>query len=164
MDDAVLAELYYRTTLELADGGGTVWKITPTDTEPDSPEALLSPYTDAFILTAENPESSGLNTADDNAQATSSLQSELETLGVVYRDCPGYGFGVDHVEQGFALLADQTTQEQIRKIALDLATRHRQHAIFYLHDGGLSITGALSAHVTGIRTVEIRRHHPVNPR
>ena len=79
MDDAVLAELYYRTTLELADGGGTVWKITPTDTEPDSPEALLSPYTDAFILTAENPESSGVNTADDNAQATSSLGQTVTT-------------------------------------------------------------------------------------
>ena len=157
MDDATLSELYYRTTLELADSEGTVWKITPTDTEPDSPEALLSPYTDAFILTAENPESSGLNTADDNAQATSSLQSELETLGVVYRDCPGYGFDVDHVEQGFALLADQTTQDQIRKIALDLATRYRQNAIFHLHAGGLSIIGARRAQVTGDRPVRVDR-------
>ena len=157
MDDAVLAELYYRTTLELADGGGTVWKITPTDTEPDNPETLLFPYADAFILTAENPESSGLNTADDNAQATSSLQSEVETLGVVYRDCPGYGFDVDHVEQGFALLADHTNRDQIRKIALDLATRYRQNAIFHLHAGGLSIIGALRARMTGDRPVRVDR-------
>jgi hypothetical protein len=160
MDDAALAELYYRTTLELADSEGTVWKITPTDTAPDNPDTVLSPYTDAFILTAENPESSGLNTPEDNQKATASLQSELDTLGVVYRDCPGYGFDVDHVEQGFALLADQTNRDQIRKIALNLATRYRQNAIFHLHAGGLSIIGALRAHMTGIRNVEIRGHHP----
>jgi len=161
VDDSQLAELYYRTTLELADSAGQIWRITPTDAEPMSPAQVLAPYTDAFILTAENPESSGENTAADNARATRALQADLESSGLVFRECPGFGFDVDHVEHGFALLADEDSRESVRSTALELATTYRQNAIFQLHAGGLGIIGALRAHMAGIRNVEIR-HHPTH--
>lgn len=157
MDDSQLAELYYRTTLELADSAGQIWRITPTDTEPMMPAGVLAPYTDAFILTAENPESSGENTAADNARATRALQADLESSGLVFRDCPGFGFDVDHVEHGFALLADEGSRESVRSMALELATTYRQNAIFHLHRGGLSIIGALRPQMAATRTVSLQR-------
>ena len=152
-----MAELYYRTTLELADSAGQIWRITPTNTEPMSPAGVLDPYTDAFILTAENPESSGENTAADNARATRALQADLESSGLVFRDCPGFGFDVDHVEHGFALLADEDSCESVRSMALELATTYRQNAIFHLHRGGLGIIGALRAQMAATRTVSLER-------
>jgi len=157
VDDSELAELYYRTTLELADSAGQIWRITPTDTEPMSPAEVLAPYTDAFILTAENPESSGENTAADNARATRALQADLESSGLVFRDCPGFGFDVDHVEHGFALFADEESRESVRAKALELATTYRQNAIFHLHRDGLGIIGALRPEMAATRTVSLQR-------
>ena len=157
MDDSQLAELYYRTTLELADSAGQIWRITPTEAEPTSPAEVLAPYTEAFILTAENPESSGDNTAADNARATRALQADLESSGLVFRECPGFGFDVDHVEHGFALLADEDSRESVRSKALELATIYRQNAIFHLHRGGLGIVGALRPEMAATRTVSLQR-------
>ena len=157
MDESQLAELYYRTTLELADSAGQIWRITPTDTGAMSPAKVLAPHTDAFILTAENPESSGENTAADNARATRALQADLESSGLVFRDCPGFGFDVDHVEHGFALLADEDSRESVRSKALELANTYRQNAIFHLHRGGLGIIGALRPQMAATKTVGLQR-------
>ena len=157
MDDSELAELYYRTTLELADSAGQIWRITPTDTELMSPLEVLAPYTDAFILTAENPESSGENTAADNALATRALHADLAQSGLIFRECPGFGFDVDHVEHGFALFADEDSRESVRAKALELATTYRQNAIFHLHRGGLGIIGALRPQMAATRTVRLER-------
>ena len=88
MTDEELGELYYRTTLELTDQHGTLWAITPTDSVNHSPSAVLAPFTEAFILTAENPESSGENTPEDNARATAALASDIDTRGIPHRPCP----------------------------------------------------------------------------
>ena len=155
MDDRELAELYFRTTLELEDSSGVTWRITPTDSSPDSPDSLLAPYSDAFILTAENPESLDENSASENDRATAALRDELDRRGIDYRDCPGYGFDVDHVEKGFALLASPSNREDTLETALGLARKYRQNAIFQLSATGLGIIGALRSEMTALRPVSI---------
>ena len=96
------------------------------------------------------------STTADKARANRVLEADLESSGLVFRESPGFGFDVDHVEHGFALLADEDSRESVRSKALELATTYRQNAIFHLHAGGLGIIGALRAHMAGIRKVEIR--------
>ena len=159
MDDAALADVYYRTTLELADDHGTIWQITPASTDGDDPGVILGGFSDAYILTAENPESSGEYSSEENAAATAALAHELNESGVTYRPCPGYGFDVDHVEHGFAILATAEQSGTLRDFTLELARRYRQNAIFHLHGGGLGIVGALRPGLNALRAVEIRQAH-----
>lgn len=155
MNDDQLAELYFRTTLELADTSGALWRITPDPNTQDDPSGVLAPYCHAFILTAENPESLGEYSAEQNARATVELGQQLAGLGIDYRECPGFGFDTDHVEHGFALLGDSTTSDRIRDLALNLARSYRQNAIFHLNTNGLAIIGALRPTMAGTRSVRI---------
>ena len=155
--DEELAELYYRTTLELADAEGAVWDITPSDSPGMSPAVVLAPFSHAFILTAENPESAGDYTPEQNAAATNALAADIAARGIPYRPCPGYGFDVDHVEHGFALLATDDTASEVREIALELAHSYRQNAIFHLSDAGLGIIGALRSEMSAVRPVRLSR-------
>lgn len=159
MDDASLTELYFRTVLELRDDSGQLFRITPI--EPDASgsdgSVVLSPFSDAYILTAENPESSGTQSAEENAQATRALGQMLDDLPVVFRDCPGYAFDSDHVEPGFAVLAHDYESDSIKELVLGLASRFRQNAIFHLSPAGLSIIGAVRDQMTGFRPVVIER-------
>ena len=157
MTDEELAELYYRTTLELADAEGVVWGITPTEGPGMSPVHVLVPFSHAFILTAENPESAGAYTPEQNAKATKALRADIAARGIPHRPCPGYGFDVAHVEHGFALLATDDTSSEVRAIALELAHSYRQNAIFHLSAAGLGIIGALRSEMSAVRPVRLSR-------
>lgn len=159
MDDRELAALYFRTTLELRDDEGYAWRISPTESAEAirDPLAVLSPFTDAFILTAENPESSGQASAEENAEATRELAHLLDESGRPHRDCPGFAWDEDHIEPGFALLASPSTRDHTREFALKLAAEFRQNAIFHLDQSGLGIIGALRAGMTGHRPVHCER-------
>ena len=157
MTDNELTELYFRTTLELADSRGVVWTITPAITDEDDASVILAPYTHALILTAENPESSGEYTSEDNSAATAALAHELAHSDLVYRECPGFGFDSDHVEHGFALLARADDRERITQHALELARSYRQNAVFHLSATGLGIIGALRPRMSATRPVRIAR-------
>ena len=153
-----LVTLYFRTTLVLANSSGTPFHIQPVD-ESDSPSAdptpLLSPYRQAFILTAENPESLGHYTANQNAEATASLRRLLSGSGYSYRDCPGYAWDSDHVEPGFAVLASDQRASEVQGFTIGLAEKFRQNAIFRLDANGLGILGALRQDLGGTRPVVI---------
>ena len=159
MDDRELAELYFRTTLELRDDEGRAWRISPTHNagSASDPLVVLSPFTDAYILTAENPESSGTASAQDNARATAELAHLLSESSVTFRECPGFAWDADHVEPGFAILASPTRRDEVEAFALELATRFRQNAIFHLDQSGLGITGALRPELTGHSPVVCER-------
>lgn len=159
MDDLALADLYFRTTLELRDDEGRAWRISPTDTAGSAtdPLVVLSPFTDAFILTAENPESSGAASAQENARATAELAHLLSESSVTYRECPGFAWDADHVEPGFAILAGPSRRDELEAFALELALRFRQNAIFHLDQSGLGIIGALRTELTGHTPVVCER-------
>lgn len=159
MDDRELAELYFRTTLELRDDEGRAWRISPTHSAESTsdPLVVLSPFTDAYILTAENPESSGTASAHDNARATSELAHLLSESSMTYRECPGFAWDADHVEPGFAILASPSRRDEVEAFALELALRFRQNAIFHLDQSGLGIVGALRPELTGHSPVVCER-------
>ena len=157
MDSGELVELYFRTTLEIADSHGTIYRIRPrelTQADGDSPQVILDPYQHAFILTAENPESLGLYSAAQNEQATRQLRTILLASRHPFVDCPGYGWDVDHVEPGFAVLATEQQEPEIRRYVIELAEAFRQNAIFHLDYEGLEIIGALRE-LSGRRRVSI---------
>ena len=155
VNDHELAELYFRTTLELRDDEGRAWRISPSDSADGAsdPLVVLSPFTDAYILTAENPESSGRASAQDNARATAELAHLLNESSVTYRECPGFAWDADHVEPGFAILASPSRSDELEAFALELALRFNQNAIFHLDQSGLGIIGA--------RRPELFGHTPV---
>jgi hypothetical protein len=159
MGDEELVELYFRTTLELRDDEGRTWRISPVahSERHSDPLDVLSPFTDAFILTAENPESSGENTADQNAAATAELRSILADSPVTFRECPGFAWDGDHVEPGFAILAREEQARERQELALELARKFRQNAIFHLSVDGLAIIGALRSDMRGLRKVICER-------
>ncbi len=155
MGDEDLVELYFRTTLELRDDEGRTWRISPVsgNERHSDPLDVLSPFTDAFILTAENPESTGDYSAEQNAAATAELRSILTDSPVTFRDCPGYAWDGDHVEPGFAILARDEQAAERQELALHLARQFQQNAIFHLSADGLAIMGALRSEMRGLRTV-----------
>ena len=159
MGDEELLELYFRTTLELRDDEGRTWRISPVSgaERHSDPLEVLSPFTDAFILTAENPESSGEYSAEQNAAATAELRAILADSPVTFRDCPGFGWDGDHVEPGFAILARDEQAAERQEFALELARRFQQNAIFHLSADGLAIMGALRSDMRGLRTVICER-------
>lgn len=159
MDASSLVELYFRTTLELRDDSGQLYRITPVEPGQtgSAVEAFLEPFSDAFILTAENPESSGTFSVAENEAATAELRAILSDSPVVFRQCPGYAFDSDHVEPGFAVLARQSQRDELLEFTLSLARRFRQNAIFQLNSHGLAIVGALRDDLTGVRPVVIER-------
>ena len=155
MGDEDLVELYFRTTLELRDDEGRTWRISPVsgNERHSDPLDVLSPFTDAFILTAENPESTGDYSAEQNAAATAELRSILTDSPVTFRDCPGYAWDGDDVEPGFAILARDEQAAERQELALHLARQFQQNAIFHLSADGLAIMGALRSEMRGLRTV-----------
>jgi hypothetical protein len=155
MDSASLEELYFATVLELADHRGHYWRITPTLLEGDDASRVLSPHSEAFILTAENPESAGQFSPEENAAATASLAHELDHASVVVRACPGYSLESDHVEPGFALLANPDDAPALRDYTMSLARSYRQNAIFHLTSRGLGLIGVLRPELQGFREVQI---------
>lgn len=155
MDDNALEELYFSTVLELADARANTWRITPTAFDGDDPSAILAPYSDAYILTAENPESSSEFTAEENAAATASLAHELSHSSAVVKPCPGFALDSDHVEPGFAVLARPETSTAMRELTVDLARSYRQNAIFHLSHKGLSLIGVLRPELQAYRRVRI---------
>lgn len=159
MSDDELIELYFRTTLELRDDEGRTWRISPVSSaeQATDPLAVLSPFTDAFILTAENPESSGENSVEQNRAATAELGSLLADSPVTFRECPGFAWDSDHVEPGFAVLARDEQAAERQELTLELARRFRQNAIFHLSADGLGIIGALRPEMRGIRPVVCER-------
>lgn len=157
MDDERLAEVYFQTTLELRDSSGQLYLIRPTTGHGGDPRRLLSPYTDAFILTAENPLSLDEFSESENREATEALRDDLNKAGVVFQDCPGRAIGSDHVEAGFALLATDRDRDQLLLDTLDLARSYRQNAIFHLNKRGLHIIGAVRHQMSGHRPVRIER-------
>lgn len=159
MSDDELIELYFRTTLELRDDEGRTWRISPVS-HPDQasdPVVVLAPFSDAFILTAENPESSGEYSAEQNRDATAELESLLANAPVTFRECPGFAWDSDHVEPGFALLAREEQAAERQELALELARKFRQNAIFHLSTDGLGIIGALRPEMRGLRPVVCER-------
>lgn len=154
-----LEELYFRTTLELRDDSGVLFRITPTEHSNDSTKVadVLSPFTEAFILTAENPESSGEYSDQENARATAELGDLLASSTLTYRECPGFAWDSDHVEPGFAVLGRAEEASELLRVTLELATRFRQNAIFRLSEAGLSLVGALRPDLSGIRPVIVER-------
>lgn len=159
MGDDELIELYFRTTLELRDDEGRTWRISPVSSaeQATDPLVVLSPFTDAFILTAENPESSGEYSAEQNRAATAELGSLLADSPVTFRECPGFAWDSDHVEPGFAVLARDEQAAERQELTLELARRFRQNAIFHLSADGLGIIGALRPEMRGIRPVVCER-------
>jgi len=155
MNDSALEELYFATALELADAKGKTWRITPTAFDGDDASSILAPHTEAFILTAENPESSGEFTPEENAAATASLAHELDHSGLIARACPGYALDSDHVEPGFAVMAAADNSDLMREFTVDLARSYRQNAIFHLTQKGLGIIGVLRPELQAFRTVRI---------
>jgi hypothetical protein len=121
------------------------------------PLEVLSPFSDAFILTAENPESTDKYSAEQNATATAELRSILADSPVTFRDCPGYAWDADHVEPGFAILARDEQAPERQELALNLARRFHQNAIFHLSADGLAIMGALRSDMRGLRKVICER-------
>ncbi len=160
MNDKALEELYFATVLELADGKGHTWRITPTAFDGDDVSDVLAPHSEAFILTAENPESSGEFTPEENAAATASLTHELEHSAVTVRACPGYALDSDHVEPGFAVMADAHNSVAMREFTVTLARSYRQNAIFHLTPQGLGIIGVLRPELQAFRKVRITSHTP----
>lgn len=159
MSDEELIELYFRTTLELLDDDGQLWRISPTDdpTLASDPLEILAPFSDAYILTAENPESSGEFGPNDNAQVTTRLRSLLAESPVTFRDCPGFAWDSDHVEPGFAVFADGSRGEEILDFTREIARSFRQNAIFHLSTDGLGIIGILRPGLRGLRPVVCER-------
>lgn len=159
VDDASLEELYFRTTLELRDDSGQLYRITPTrlDEHPSDSDVVLRPFSDAFILTAENPESLGEFSAEENAAATKLLHQRLLESSAVFRDCPGYAFDSDHVEPGFAVLSHSHEAKELQQWVVALAKEFRQNAIFHLGHNGLSLIGALRPQLHGTRPVFVER-------
>jgi hypothetical protein len=159
MGDEDLVELYFRTTLELRDDEGRTWRISPVsgNERHSDPLDVLSPFIDAFILTAENPESTGDYSAEQNAAATAELRSILTDSPVTFRDCPGYAWDGDHVEPGFAILARDEQAAERQELALHLARQFQQNAIFHLSADGLAIMGALRSEMRGLRKVICER-------
>jgi hypothetical protein len=157
MDDNALEELYFATVLELADEKGNTWRITPTALDGDDASRILAPHTDAYILTAENPESSGEFTAEENAAATASLAHELDHSVATVRACPGHALDSDHVEPGFAVMAHAENSVAMRQLTIDLARSYRQNAIFHLSQKGLGIIGVLRPELQAFRAVRITR-------
>ena len=159
VDDASLEELYFRTTLELRDDSGQLYRITPTqlDDQPSDADVVLRPFSDAFILTAENPESLGEFSAQQNAEATELLHQRLLESSAVFRDCPGYAFDSDHVEPGFAVLSHSYEANELQQWVVGLAKEFRQNAIFHLGRDGLSLIGVLRPDLRGTRPVLVER-------
>ncbi len=159
MGDEELIELYFRTTLELRDDEGRTWRISPVSSpeKASDPLVVLAPFTDAFILTAENPESLGEFGVHENAVATAELASLLADSPVTFRDCPGFAWDSDHVEPGFAVLAREEQAAERQELTLELARRFRQNAIFHLSADGLGIIGALRPEMRGLRPVVCER-------
>lgn len=153
-----LVTLYFRTTLRLTHASGENFEIRPLENQAASsadPKVVLAPYQHAFILTAENPESLGELSPEQNAEATAALRRILVASGHPFRDCPGYALDSDHVEPGFAILAHQNEAAEIQGFAIGLAESFRQNAIFHLDRRGLEIIGALREDLDALRPVSI---------